>query len=459
MPYPSIRLGRWVVAVGLVAVTLLGGCRSEIAIQPSDLPGLGNSTGIYADLAPSVARVTLPNGSSGSAVLLDNNYLLTNQHVVEYSPTVRIRFPDGTVIEDAPVASTDMHSDLALIGPVDVEIAGVELAERTPLVAGDRIFLLGYPDEFEAEADVAITEGIVSRLRRMALYDFGFVQVDALIAPGQSGGALVNSRGELAGISGLRFGEGSFGLAIASNDLVPLVDQMLEESDTPEFGSPQTEFSGTVAAEGVRAWLIESVDGTVEITAESDADLYIEVTGVEGGAPRFEDGVIDYFEGDELPAEAYVDDNTSGSEQLFAAVAPGLYVVTVGSFDRAVADISVRSFPAMRSFADVDEPQTAALDEVSLGAFDHPSDVDEWLVELPAGVTVRVIVDSIADAAIVLRDGARAIASADDGVIGALGTSPMIETGIDEAGTYTIEVGRFGSDVSGYALLVEIVDE
>jgi len=440
----------------LVLLALPGACSSELAVGPEGRNA--DATSIYSDVSPAIARVTLPDGSTGSAVLLDSNYLLTNQHVVEYNSTVAVRFPDGTMIDDAPVASIDMHADLALIGPVDVGIDGIELTARDPLVAGERVFLLGYPDEVEAEAEAAITEGIVSRHRTMVLYDFGYVQVDARIAPGQSGGALINGRGELAGISGLRFGEGVFALAIASGDLVPLVDRMLEASDAPEFGPAQLNFDGTLLAGAAEAWLINADDGTIEVTAESDTDLYIEVTGVEGNVPLFDDGVVDYFVGEELPAAAYVDDSPSGSEQLLVAVAPGSYVVTVGSFGRADAEFSVRSFPAMQAFGDVHEDQRVTPGEIVEGVFDHPVDVDKWTVELPADVRVRVVVDSIADAAVVLRDRRRAIASADDSPIGSLGTSPMIETEIAEAGTYTVEVGRFGSDISGYALLVEVLD-
>ena len=81
----------------------------------------------------------------------------------------------------------------------------------------------------------------------MAIGDYPFVQVDATIAPGQSGGALINGRGELVGISGLEFGEGEFGLAFASDPMWPRVEDMIAVGGLAlPSGPPSFELTGQV---------------------------------------------------------------------------------------------------------------------------------------------------------------------------------------------------------------------
>lgn len=446
--------------VGLpLLLLLLTACRSEIDIEPEVFEGVRTPAVIYQSLSPSMAYITVDDGSSGSGVLIEGGYVLTSQHVVEINERVDVHFPDGTSLSGVPVASIDIHADLALVGPLDVDVPVTELVVREPAAPGDQVYLLGYPDEFEAAPEVTITQGIVSRNRNMELYDFGFTQVDALISPGQSGGILANDFGEVIGISGLRFGEASFGLAIASADLIPLVDRLREATDAPVFADPIDRTTGSLDPGEVAAWLVEVTDGSLEVTAESDDDLYIEVVTYGGYPPTIDEGLVDYLgNGERAEEEAFADDNSSGSEQLLLAVENGLYVVGIGTFSETQTEYAVRSFPALQEFPDIESERSLEVGTVALGAFDHPFDIDYWLVELDEGDRVRVVVDSIADAVVEVRQGRRLVASADDSELGVFGTSAAVEFDASESGTFTVGVGRYGIDSGGYAVLVEAVE-
>ena len=142
----------------------------------------------------------LPRSELGSGVIVsDDGYILTNYHVVAGAEAVQVALWDGR-ITPATVVGQDEETDLAVLR---VEMAGlptVPLAGNDVLRVGDVVLAIGNPFGLGK----TVTMGIVSATGRADLkvstYE-DFIQTDAAINRGNSGGALVNSRGEIIGIS------------------------------------------------------------------------------------------------------------------------------------------------------------------------------------------------------------------------------------------------------------------
>ena len=119
---------------------------------------------MYAQVSPSIAFIETPV-VSGSAVLIQDGYLVTNHHIVWPYKEVRVVFPDGTELANVPVAGWDPLTDLAVLGPVDVSAPPLQLEDGEDMALGEELFLVGYPAEWELTPQASITRGILSRYR------------------------------------------------------------------------------------------------------------------------------------------------------------------------------------------------------------------------------------------------------------------------------------------------------
>ena len=155
--------------------------------------------------------------NQGSGVILDAElgYVLTNHHILVDADQMRVTLSDGRTV-GARTVGTDPEMDLALL-KIDAEnLTDVTLGDSDELRVGD--FVLAIGNNYGLSATV--TSGIVSALGRSGLsmdqYQ-DFIQTDAAINPGSSGGALVNLRGEVIGINTaiLSPAGGNIGIAFA----------------------------------------------------------------------------------------------------------------------------------------------------------------------------------------------------------------------------------------------------
>lgn len=186
-------------AVGTTTVTETAPGDSA-ATDSSSIPGFGAIPDLVEELQPSVVSILLDNGE-GSGVIVDEDTIVTNAHVAGDAGEIQVVLASGRRIE-ASVEGTDNCTDLALLSVPDGQLPGAEFADELPRV-GELAVALGNPLGFEN----TVTAGIVSGLHRAipssgqtpALIDL--IQTDAPISPGNSGGALVNGRGEVIGIN------------------------------------------------------------------------------------------------------------------------------------------------------------------------------------------------------------------------------------------------------------------
>ncbi len=183
--------------------------------------------------APSGKQNTRPFEGLGSGVIIDaaKGYVLTNNHVINNADKIRVQLNDGREYE-AKLIGRDEQSDIALLQLNDAKnLQEVKMADSDQLRVGDFAVAVGNPFGLGQTA----TSGIISALGRSGLNLEGlenFIQTDASINRGNSGGALVNLKGELIGINTaiLAPGGGNIGIgfAIPSNMAQNLAQQLIE---------------------------------------------------------------------------------------------------------------------------------------------------------------------------------------------------------------------------------------
>ena len=154
--------------------------------------------------------------TSGSGVMIrSDGYLVTNEHVVADAETIQVKLADGRRFVGRLVGK-DERVDLAL---VKIEATGVPVAalgDSNRIRVGEFVLALGQP--FGLEQSVSF--GIVSRKGAplmVAAPGFDFIQTDATVNPGNSGGPLVNMAGEVIGINSMAARNGTIGFAIPIN--------------------------------------------------------------------------------------------------------------------------------------------------------------------------------------------------------------------------------------------------
>ncbi|GGD50142.1 serine endoprotease DegQ [Lacimicrobium alkaliphilum] len=171
----------------------------------------------------------------GSGVIIDaeKGYVVTNNHVVSKADEITIKLIDGRELEAKKIGS-DEQSDIALLQVEADNLTAVKLADSDGLRVGDFAVAIGNPFGLTQ----TVTSGIISALGRSDLNIMGgggyedFIQTDAAINRGNSGGALVNLRGELIGINTAIFGPNGgnvgIGFAIPVNMMKSLTSQLIE---------------------------------------------------------------------------------------------------------------------------------------------------------------------------------------------------------------------------------------
>jgi len=138
---------------------------------------------------------------AASGVIIDaaHGYIVTNHHVVENADEITVTFLDGRQVKAIPVGA-DPDTDLAVIEVPPGNLRAIPFGDSERLEVGDFVLAIGNPYGIGQ----TVTSGIISALHRnqMGLGEYEeFIQTDAAINPGSSGGALTNLRGELIGIN------------------------------------------------------------------------------------------------------------------------------------------------------------------------------------------------------------------------------------------------------------------
>lgn len=219
----------------------------------------------------------------GSGVIIDaeKGYVVTNNHVVDNADEITVKLTDGREFTAKKLGS-DAQSDIALLKIEPEKLTALPLSNSDKLLVGDFVVAIGNPFGLNQ----TVTSGIVSALGRSGLnigaYE-DFIQTDAAINRGNSGGALVNLKGELVGINTAIFGPNGgnvgIGFAIPSNMMKRLVDQIIE------FGEVRRGLLG-ILGDDIDAGLAEAMNSNINkgaFVSEVQPDSAADKGGLEAG--------------------------------------------------------------------------------------------------------------------------------------------------------------------------------
>jgi len=218
-------------------------------------------------------------GVGTGVVLTSDGEILTNAHVIEDATEVVVRFAGETEPRVAKILASDLGNDLALI-KVDVTgLIAATFAKPGSVQIGDTVVAIGYA--LALDGGPTVTSGIVSALKRTIETDSGalnsLIQTDAAISSGNSGGPLVNLKGEVVGINtAVARGDSesaanNIGFSISVDEVLIVIDQLREQAN------------GTVREEG---FLV------VGLAAREDGGQGAIITNVQPGSPADKAGIL-----------------------------------------------------------------------------------------------------------------------------------------------------------------------
>lgn len=411
---------------------------------------------VYRKVAAAVAFIDTPSGT-GSGLLLDNGFVLTNAHVVWPHDGARIVFGNGSEFLDVPLHNTDYLVDLALLGPIDADLPVLSLGDGESSPIGSQVYLVGYPGEVDEFPQPALASGLISLMREWRTFGISYFQTDAAIAGGQSGGVLLSAAGDVIGITGFSFAEGAFGLAASTADVAERVAQLTAGEDTDGLATRKLTERGARLRHSYtpehthdqRMYLIqEPIGSEIEVRTSSKSDQFFYVVDVFG----------EYA--------VYSDENGAGQEKdSFTVELDAPYFLVVGPVDDPDgAAIDVRSSRRLHPFVDPDDDSPITVGSQITGQIDYAGDVDIFRLQLAALDTVTLTVDSIAiDPILTIERLGSARSASDSAAIidddsggGLFGVNAALVFTAPRDGEYLIIVEDSSQyDVGGYVLRVE----
>ena len=239
--------------------------------------------------APLLRRFTNPGErqprverSLGSGVIMsEDGHIITNRHVIDGAQAIQILLSDGRRA-NAMVVGADPETDLALLKTDLTGLSAIETADSDNISVGDVVLAIGNPFGFGHSASLGIVSGLERYGLQLSAFE-NYIQTDATIHLGSSGGALIDAEGKLVGINTLIYtganddsNEASgigINLATPSNVVGTVMNDLIE-------------YGGVI-----RGWLGVSVDLLLGFDEQGRATQSLLVTDIEPGGPAQRAGI------------------------------------------------------------------------------------------------------------------------------------------------------------------------
>lgn len=303
--------------------------RVEIQQTKDDL---GSYAEVYEKVSPSVVAIVVDeiragSESSGSGVIMsEDGYIITNNHVVSGGDLFTVILEDGTS-HKATLIGTDEQTDLAVLKIDASGLTAAEFGDSDAVKVGDRAFAIGSPGGIEYQN--SFTGGFISAINRdVTINDrvMTLIQTDTAINPGNSGGALINSAGQVIGITSSKLSASSMdsasiegmGFAIPMHTTKQIVDELIAHGHVT--GRPAIGISG-YDIDATRASYFNLPQGVYVSSVDTASDAYQKgiqagdiITGVNGkditGMSEINEVKNDLSAGDTITLTIYRDGKT-----------------------------------------------------------------------------------------------------------------------------------------------------
>ena len=244
----TIAVDEWDITIGSTNISGSSNAPLVTSEVGSDDPSLGTTVvaQVVNQLADSVVTInsqisdaTGEGEASGTGVVLTSDgEILTNAHVVEGATKVSVRFAGETEPRTATVLASDAGNDLALLKIDATNLKPATFAQPGTIRIGDQVIAIGYA--LALDGGPSVTSGIISALKRTIITESGalngLIQTDAAISSGNSGGPLVNLRGEVVGIntavarSDVNQAANNVGFSISVDEIGPVLEQLRSQA-------------------------------------------------------------------------------------------------------------------------------------------------------------------------------------------------------------------------------------
>ncbi len=260
---------------------------------------------------PSVVGIEITKGSGtgvGTGIIMSGEgYIATNAHVVENAETVKVIMLDGSE-HDAKIIGRDELSDLAVVKIEAEGLLAAEFGKSEELIVGETAVAIGTPAGLELAGTV--TSGIISAINRdVKIYDdatgtlkktMTLIQTSAGINKGNSGGPLINDRGQVIGINTLKLADGydGIGFAIPIDGALQILNKIIETGE--DISENITDIAKKRAVIGIKGGAVNQMNGypvagvyVSEVNEGYDAMNHLKVGDIIVGINDFEVLAID----------------------------------------------------------------------------------------------------------------------------------------------------------------------
>jgi len=183
-------------------------------------------SGIINKVITKVVNVRTDRSAGTGFIVNRDGYIVTNSHVIRNGAFVQIQLFDGSVY-DAQVIVDDEFADLALL-QIELETQFLTLANSNDIQVGEKVIAIGNP----LGLSFTVTEGIVSATKRTGPNGLhAYVQTDVTLNPGNSGGPLINTEGNVIGVNNFKIGGAeALGFAVESNIVRERINMLANET-------------------------------------------------------------------------------------------------------------------------------------------------------------------------------------------------------------------------------------
>lgn len=289
-----------------------------------------------------------PRGLGSGVILSQDGYIVTNNHVIEGADRLEVTLNDNSTY-NARVIGTDPVTDVALIKIPAEGLHVIPMGNSDDLRIGQWVLAVGNPFGFTS----TVTAGIVSAKargmggnaqRRGSMGIESYIQTDAAVNPGNSGGALVNTAGELVGINTAIYSEtGSY---VGYSFAIPTSIVSKVVTDLKEYGSVQRAILGIsfleLTPQLAKEKGVTAVNDGIYVAEVSDRSAAMEagikegdvITGINGAAvhntAQLQGEISKYSPGDKISVE-YIRDNKKHTASVTFRNAQGTTSVTKAS--------------------------------------------------------------------------------------------------------------------------------